>query len=87
MATAAAQKPVDTVVLCSGKIYYDLIERLEEQAAPNIAFVRVEQASPKAELDAVVQQYGADANGIWVKKNPKIWAPGRSCCSITPRFR
>ena len=73
MATAAARKPVDTVVVCSGKIYYDLIERLEEQAAPNIAFVRVEQLHPlpQAELDAVVQQYGADANCIWVQEEPQ----------------
>jgi 2-oxoglutarate dehydrogenase E1 component len=73
MATAAARKPVDTVVLCSGKIYYDLIERLEELAAPNIAFVRLEQLHPlpQAELDAVVQQYGADANCIWVQEEPQ----------------
>ena len=73
MTTAAARKPVDTVVLCSGKVYYDLIERLEEQAAPNIAFVRVEQLHPlpQAELDAVVQQYGSDVNCIWVQEEPQ----------------
>jgi 2-oxoglutarate dehydrogenase E1 component len=73
MATAAARKKVDTVLLCSGKIYYDLLERLEEQEAPNLAFVRVEQLHPlpQAELDQIVKQYGADANYIWVQEEPQ----------------
>ena len=73
MTTASTRKPVDTVVLCSGKVYYDLIERLEEEAAPNIAFVRVEQLHPlpQAELDAVVQQYGSEVNCIWVQEEPQ----------------
>ena len=64
---------VDTVVLCSGKIYYDLVERLEGNPALNIALVRVEQIHPlpKVELAAVVKKYGADANYIWVQEEPK----------------
>jgi 2-oxoglutarate dehydrogenase E1 component len=67
-----AQK-VDTVVLCSGKIYYDLVERLEGNPVLNIALVRVEQIHPlpKVELAAVVKKYGADANYIWVQEEPK----------------
>ena len=73
MAKAAARKQVDTVVLCSGKIYYDLIERLDDQDAPNIAFVRVEQLHPmpQAELDQIVKQYGLDANYMWVQEEPQ----------------
>jgi 2-oxoglutarate dehydrogenase E1 component len=64
---------VDTVVLCSGKIYYDLVERLEGNPVLNIALVRVEQIHPlpKVELAAVVKKYGADANYIWVQEEPK----------------
>jgi len=64
---------VDTVVLCSGKIYYDLLERLEDISAPNLALVRVEQIHPlpDAELDVVVKKYGAEANYIWVQEEPK----------------
>lgn len=64
---------VDTVVLCSGKIYYDMLERLEGNSALNIALVRVEQIHPlpKVELAAVVKKYGADANYIWVQEEPK----------------
>jgi len=64
---------VDTVVLCSGKIYYDLLEQLEVQAAPNIAFVRVEQIHPlpEAELEVIVQKYGADPDYVWVQEEPQ----------------
>jgi len=64
---------VDTVVLCSGKIYYDMVERLDENPALNIALIRVEQIHPlpQLELAAVVEKYGADANYIWVQEEPK----------------
>ncbi len=72
-ANDASAKSVDTVVLCSGKIYYDLIERLEEDSASNIAFVRLEQIHPlpEQELAGVIQKYGSEANYIWVQEEPK----------------
>ena len=73
MIKSADARLVDTVVLCSGKIYYDLLERLEDISAPNLALVRVEQIHPlpDAELDVVVKKYGAEANYIWVQEEPK----------------
>ncbi len=72
-ANDASAKSADTVVLCSGKIYYDLIERLEEDSASNIAFVRLEQIHPlpEQELAGVIQKYGSEANYIWVQEEPK----------------
>ena len=73
MIKSADARSVDTVVLCSGKIYYDLLERLEDISAPNLALIRVEQIHPlpDAELDVVVKKYGAEANYIWVQEEPK----------------
>ena len=73
MIKSADVRLVNTVVLCSGKIYYDLLERLEDISAPNLALVRVEQIHPlpDAELDVVVKKYGAEANYIWVQEEPK----------------
>ncbi|MDA7742834.1 2-oxoglutarate dehydrogenase E1 component [Flavobacteriales bacterium] len=73
MIKSADAQLVDTVVLCSGKIYYDLLEQLEDISAPNLALVRVEQIHPlpDAELDVVVKKYGAEANYIWVQEEPK----------------
>jgi len=66
-------KAVDTVVLCAGKVYYDLIERLDEQAANNMAFVRLEQLHPLPvnELNVLVKRYGMEANYIWVQEEPQ----------------
>ncbi|MGB1075896.1 MAG: 2-oxoglutarate dehydrogenase E1 component [Flavobacteriales bacterium] len=73
MKRAAAAKKVDTVVLCSGKIYYDLIERMEVQAAPNLACVRLEQLHPlpQQELDALVAKYGHNCDYVWVQEEPQ----------------
>jgi 2-oxoglutarate dehydrogenase E1 component len=73
MYQASDAKKVDTVVLCSGKIYYDMLERLEQNPASNLAFVRVEQIHPlpEIELAAVVKKYGNEANYVWVQEEPK----------------
>ena len=73
MSDKSGASKVNTVVLCSGKIYYDLVERLDENPALNIALIRVEQIHPlpQVELAAVVEKYGADANYIWVQEEPK----------------
>ena len=73
MVKAADCKRVNAVMFCTGKVYYDLLERLEEQPADNIAFVRVEQIHPlpEAELKAVVKRYSPDANYFWVQEEPQ----------------
>ncbi|MDA1335503.1 MAG: 2-oxoglutarate dehydrogenase E1 component [Bacteroidetes bacterium] len=72
MTSTKKRSAVNTVVLCTGKIYYELIERLEEQPAENLAFVRLEQLHPlpEAELKGIIKQYGSDANYVWVQEEP-----------------
>lgn len=65
---------VDTVVLCTGKFYYDILERKEESdSGENIAVVRVEQLYPlpQKQLDALVEKYGADKKYIWAQEEPE----------------
>lgn len=65
---------VDTVVLCSGKFYYDILERKEaDNSGENIAVVRVEQLYPvpTKQLDALVEKYGADKKYIWAQEEPE----------------
>lgn len=60
---------VRRVLLCSGKIYYDLLAHKEEFNATDIALVRVEQLYPFPEkkIHAIVDKY-RDAEFMWVQE-------------------
>jgi 2-oxoglutarate dehydrogenase E1 component len=72
----ATAKPanVDTVVLCSGKVYYDFLEELEKVgSADNLAIIRVEQLYPfpANQLNAMVEKYGKNKKYIWMQEEPE----------------
>jgi 2-oxoglutarate dehydrogenase E1 component len=62
----------DTVVLCSGKFYYEMKEQAAERGIANMAFVRVEQLYPLPEkqLDEVFKKYSKAKNIIWAQEEP-----------------
>ncbi len=64
-------KTVDTVVLCSGKFYYELKEKAEQMGVENIAFVRIEQLYPlpQKQIEAILAKYKAE-NVIWAQEEP-----------------
>ncbi len=64
-------KTVDTVVLCSGKFYYELKVKAEELGVKNMAFVRVEQLYPlpQIQIDAILAKYKAK-NILWAQEEP-----------------
>ena len=61
---------VRRVILCTGKVYYDLLAGVEENSIDDIALVRVEQLYPfpEAELRAVLQRYPNAAEHYWVQE-------------------
>lgn len=65
-------KTVDTVVMCSGKFYYEASEKAQEMGVENMAFVRVEQLYPlpKKQIDAILEKYNAK-NIIWAQEEPE----------------
>ncbi len=65
-------KSVDRLVLCSGKIYYELLDRREKEAAENVALVRVEQLFPldKQGIIELVEKYNAKEL-VWVQEEPE----------------
>jgi len=67
-----ASKSVDKLVLCSGKIYYELLERREQEKSENIALVRVEQLFPldKERIMEVIEKYKAKEI-VWVQEEPQ----------------
>jgi len=68
--TADAKK-VKTLLFCTGKIYYDLLERQEADKRKDVAVVRMEQLYPypMEQMDAIFKKY-AKANVKWVQEEP-----------------
>ncbi len=63
---------VNRVVLCSGKVYYDLLEKKRESKLNQVALVRVEQLYPfpDVELAALLQKYHKARTVIWCQEEP-----------------
>jgi multifunctional 2-oxoglutarate metabolism enzyme len=63
---------VQRVLLCSGKIYYELAAAREKRGVENIALVRVEQLYPVPDrrLAAVLDRYPNAEDVRWVQEEP-----------------
>ena len=66
-------KKVDRVILCSGKIYYDLLAYRNEHQKNDTAIVRVEQLYPLHEekIKSIVNRYSAQAQLVWCQEEPQ----------------
>lgn len=66
-------KKVETVALCSGKIYYELLDEREKTKNERTALVRVEQLypTPAKQIGAVLRAYPHLKNVVWVQEEPK----------------
>ena len=62
----------DSVLLCSGKIYYDLIKHREESEKNGCPVVRIEQLYPfpEPEVRALLERY-PNAEFSWVQEEPQ----------------
>ncbi|MFK7916412.1 MAG: 2-oxoglutarate dehydrogenase E1 component [Pseudomonadales bacterium] len=63
---------VDRVVLCSGKVYYELLELRREREAHNIAIIRLEQLYPfpEQELADAIAPYQQLREVVWCQEEP-----------------
>ncbi|MGE5518449.1 MAG: 2-oxoglutarate dehydrogenase E1 component [Candidatus Dadabacteria bacterium] len=70
-ATIKDGQQVKKVLFCSGKIYYDLLERQVKENRTDIAIVRIEQLYPLAykQLDELLTKYNR-ATWFWVQEEP-----------------
>ncbi len=68
--SAADPGDVRRVVLCSGKIYYDLLERRRREEAGDVALVRVEQFYPLQEemLTRTLKRYRKAKEWVWAQE-------------------
>lgn len=69
----AKVKDVDTLIFCTGKVYYDLDEKRAEIGADNIAVIRLEQVYPfpQKQIDAILKKYKNTENILWVQEEPE----------------
>jgi len=65
-------KKVRRVLLCTGKIYYELLDKQEKDGVKDIAIVRLEQIYPvpEAQLLELTKKY-PKAEFVWVQEEPK----------------
>jgi len=61
------------VILCSGKVYYDLINYRAEKKIDNAAIIRVEQLYPlhEAKLKSMMKAFPKTARLIWCQEEPE----------------
>jgi 2-oxoglutarate dehydrogenase E1 component len=78
----AAENPgnVRRLILCSGKVYYDLVAEREErfgERASEIAIVRLEELYPWPEdlLTDLLVQYSAAGDIVWCQEEPQNMGP------------
>jgi 2-oxoglutarate dehydrogenase E1 component len=68
----SAKQQVKRVVMCSGKVYYDLLDERRKNALADVAIVRVEQLYPfpTEELVEVLNQYPSAKRVVWCQEEP-----------------
>ncbi len=68
---------VRRVILVSGKLYYDLVQRREKDGRTDTAIVRLERLYPfpEEELGAELSRYGSDVELIWAQDEPVNMGP------------
>jgi 2-oxoglutarate dehydrogenase E1 component len=64
---------IDKVILCSGKIYFDLLEAREKYKKDNIVLIRIEQLYPFPIKSLVkeLKPYRKNAKFYWCQEEPK----------------
>ena len=70
---SADPKKVGRVVLCSGKVYYDLLEDAQKRGQDDVAIIRIEQLYPfpRELLAAELKKYAKASDVIWCQEEPQ----------------
>jgi 2-oxoglutarate dehydrogenase E1 component len=70
--TYATKSTAKKVILCSGKVYFDLQEKQEKDKRKDVAIIRVEQLHPfpKTQIDKLLGEY-KKAEFYWLQEEPE----------------
>jgi 2-oxoglutarate dehydrogenase E1 component len=66
-------KEVKTVVICSGKFYYDLEQEREKRGRMDVALIRIEQLFPLPikEIEQHMAQFPNTSDWVWAQEEPR----------------
>ena len=64
---------VNKVILCNGKVYYDLMAKIESENIKNVAVIRIEELYPfpKDEMEEAMSKYSNATDIIWLQEEPE----------------
>jgi 2-oxoglutarate dehydrogenase E1 component len=67
------KKAIKTLVFCTGKVYYDIVNKREELERNDVAVVRLEQLFPLAieQIKAIIESYPNVNDYVWAQEEPK----------------
>ncbi|MGF6378777.1 2-oxoglutarate dehydrogenase E1 component [Paraburkholderia atlantica] len=70
-------KKVKRVLVCSGRVYYDLVAHRREAKVNDVAIVRIEQLYPFAhkQFEAEMKKYDNATEVVWVQDEPQNQGP------------
>jgi 2-oxoglutarate dehydrogenase E1 component len=65
-------KKVTRLILCSGKVYFDLLEKKKSDERDDVAIVRIEQLYPFPgdDLDELLSEYSKLKHVVWCQEEP-----------------
>jgi 2-oxoglutarate dehydrogenase E1 component len=89
---SADSKKVRTLVFCTGKFYYDLLNEKEKMSRDDVALVRVEQLFPlpAKQMNAILEKYSKADDLVWAQEEPRnmgAWSHMMMHYSESKRFR
>ena len=66
-------KNTKTLVFCTGKFYYDLIDEREKQGRNDVAIIRFEQLFPlpKKKIENILADYSHVSDVVWAQEEPR----------------
>ncbi len=73
IADPTASKKTGRIILCSGKVYYDLLDYREKHKTDDTAIIRLEQLYPlhRDRLAEIAGSFNGDAHLVWCQEEPQ----------------
>jgi 2-oxoglutarate dehydrogenase E1 component len=73
LADDESRERISRILICSGKIYYELLQRRNEAETLDAALIRLEQFHPfpEGELAEALEKYGDSVPCYWVQEEPE----------------